>query len=168
MKPARILAIVLALAPISSPAQAPAPSASSVDAASKPKLPDLYDESANGDKQVADAVAIASKEHKRILLQFGANWCGWCRKLHALFEADASINKTLKNGYVAVLIDVNGDRNNDLVAKYDAKDYGLPFLVVLESDGKHLITKHSDDFEDGDHHDPQKVLAFLQEWAPKK
>ncbi|HWB60610.1 MAG TPA: thioredoxin family protein [Chthoniobacteraceae bacterium] len=168
MKPSLILAMALVLAPLGALAQAPAPAASPAAAVPKPKVPDIYDESANGDRQVADAVAIASKEHKRIVLEFGANWCEWCHRLHDLFEADASISKTLKSGYVVVLIDVNGDRNRDLVVKYDAKDYGLPFLVVLESDGKHLITKHSDDFEVGDHHDPQKVLAFLQEWAPKE
>ena len=34
--------------------------------------------------------------------------------------------------------------------------------MVLDSDGTHLITKHSDDFEEGDLHNPQKVLAFLK------
>ena len=128
----------------------------------------LYDETADGQKQVADAVAVAGKEHKRILLQFGANWCGWCHKLHGLFERDKSIRDELKADYVIALIDVNQGHNKNLVNQYGAKGFGLPFLVVLESDGKFLIAKHSDDFEEGDHHNPQKVLAFLKEMAPKR
>jgi thioredoxin-related protein len=127
------------------------------------KQPNIYDESADGGKQVDDAVVIATREHKRILLQFGANWCGWCRKLHKLFERDKSVSEELRADYVVVLIDVNKGHNKDLVVKYGAESgYGLPFLVVLDNDGKHLITKHSDDFEEGDHHNPQKVLAFLK------
>ena len=138
------------------------------DDASNAKQSKLYDESLDGNKQVADAIVVAVKEHKRILLQFGANWCGWCHRLHNLFESDKSISDELKTDYVVALIDVNKGHNRDLVAKYGAEQYGLPFLVVLDADGKHLITKHSGDFEEGDHHNPQKVLAFLKEWAPKR
>ena len=126
----------------------------------------VYDESADGKKQVAAAIVVAKKEHKRILLQFGANWRSWCLKLHKLFESDKVVSEELKANYVVAFIDVH---NKDLVVKYGAEyNYGLPFLVVLESGGKHLITKRSDDLEEGDHHSPQKVLSFLKEWAPRR
>ena len=51
---------------------------------SRPAPPNIYDESLDGSGQIADALTIAKKENKRVLLQFGANWCGWCHKLHAL------------------------------------------------------------------------------------
>lgn len=142
---------------------------SSLRADTNTNRPNIYDESANGNQQVADAVVTAQKEHKRILLQFGANWCGWCHKLHKLCETNPAVSEELKTDYVVAMIDVNGEHNHDLMAKYGAATgYGLPFLVVLDSDGTHLITKHSDDFEEGDHHNPQKVLEFLKEWAPKR
>jgi len=131
--------------------------------AANTKQPGIYNEAARGAKQVADAVIIATRENKRILLQFGANWCSWCVKLHKLFETDKAVKEELRANYVVALIDVNNGHNQDLVVKYGAETgYGLPFLVVLDGHGKHLITKHSDDFEEGDHHDPQKVLAFLR------
>jgi thiol:disulfide interchange protein len=65
-------------------------------AADQPKTsrPNIYDESAEGSKEVADALAAAKKQNKRVLLQFGANWCGWCHKLHQLFEEDRSIHES--------------------------------------------------------------------------
>jgi hypothetical protein len=36
--------------------------------------PKLYDTSADGNKQVADALKAAKAENKRIILKFGANW----------------------------------------------------------------------------------------------
>jgi thiol:disulfide interchange protein len=134
---------------------------------SQPARPKIYDENASGPKLIAEAAA-AAKPDKRVLLQFGANWCGWCHKLHNLFATDSAITNAVKSGYVVALIDVNKGHNADLIAKYGAERLGLPFLVVLDADGKHLTTKKSDELEEGDHHNPKKVLAFLQEWAPKK
>jgi thioredoxin-related protein len=124
----------------------------------------IYDESANGDKQVADAMVTAKREHKHILLQLGANWCGWCLKLHKLFESDKSVHEELSAHYVLLLIDVNQDHNKDLVLKYGADHHGIPFFVVLDSDGKVVTTKDTGELEEGDHHSPQKVLGFLKEW----
>src|SRR5260221_14121048 len=53
--------------------------------------PDIYDVKAEGSKQISDALAVAKKEHKHVLLQFGANWCGWCHKLHKLCETDKTL-----------------------------------------------------------------------------
>jgi thiol:disulfide interchange protein len=132
-------------------------------------LPAIYDESADSSKQIADALARAGKDGKRVLLQFGANWCSWCHKLHALFKADKDIVARLKSDYVVVLIDVNKGHNNEVDAKYGHPTrLGLPVLVVLDADGKQLTTKDSGELEEGNHHSPAKVLAFLDKWSPKK
>ena len=130
--------------------------------------PAIYDESADGSKQIAAALDTATKEHKRVLLMFGANWCGWCHKLHALFGSDQGISDVLKANFVVVMIDVNKGHNSDVDAKYgNPTQHGLPVLVILEADGKQLTTEDSGLLEEGDHHSPQKVLAFLKEWTAK-
>jgi thioredoxin-related protein len=129
---------------------------------------DIYNESADASKQISDALAIAKKDGKRVLLQFGANWCVWCHRLHKLFESDKTISEELKADYVVALIDVNKGHNKDLITRYQAEHNGLPFIVILDSDGKHLKTKDSGELEEGDHHSPEKVMVFLKEWAPKK
>jgi thiol:disulfide interchange protein len=139
-------------------------------AAEAPKegRPKIYDESLDGVKQINDAMVEARKGNKRILIQFGANWCGWCHKLHKLFESDKAISDELKADYVLILIDVDKGHNAGLVTKYGADHLGLPSLVVLDSEGEHLTTKNTSELEEGDHHNPPKVLAFLKEQAPKK
>jgi thiol:disulfide interchange protein len=128
----------------------------------------IYDESADGSKQIAEALALAGKDGKRVLLQFGANWCGWCHKLHSLFDTDKDIAARLKTDYVVVLIDVNKGHNGQVDAKYGhPTKFGLPVLVVLDADGKQLTTKDSGELEEGNHHSPAKVMAFLEKWSPK-
>jgi thiol:disulfide interchange protein len=131
--------------------------------------PKIYDESADGAKQIADALVSAKKDNKRVLLQFGANWCGWCHKLHKLFATDNAIGEKLKADYVLVMIDVNENHNRDVNMKYGKPTrFGLPVIVILDADGRPLTTKDTGELEQGDHHDPEKVLVFLKQWSPKR
>jgi thiol:disulfide interchange protein len=127
-----------------------------------------YDEKADGAQQIAEALAAAQPGHKRVLLQFGANWCGWCRKLHGLYHDDPAIAAELKAHYVVVFVDVNGGHNKAIDARYgNPSNLGLPALVVLDATGRQLTTQDSSALEEGNHHSQPKVLAFLQKWAAK-
>jgi thiol:disulfide interchange protein len=137
------------------------------------KRTDIYDQKANGQKQIADALAKAKAENKRVILKFGANWCGWCHKLSDLFKKDSAIATKLNENYILVLIDVDQvegkPHNADIVTRYsNPTQHGLPVLVVLDSDGKQLHTQDTALLEDGDHHDPAKVMNFLEKWKPIK
>jgi thiol:disulfide interchange protein len=136
------------------------------DTPAKSARPPIYDENADGGKQIADALAVAKKENKHVLLQFGANWCSWCHKLHNLFETDPAIAQKLKQSYIVVLVDVNKGHNEETNKRYgNPTRFGLPAIVILDADGKALTAEDTGKLEAGDHHDPKKVLAFLNEWA---
>jgi thiol:disulfide interchange protein len=140
--------------------------ARAADTPAKPTRPPIYNENADAGKQIADAEAQAKKENKHVLLQFGANWCGWCHKLHSLFETDPAIAAKLKQSYMVVMVDVNQGHNEDINKRYDNPTrFGLPAIVILDANGKALTTQDTGKLEEGDHHDPKKVLAFLNEWA---
>jgi len=138
-----------------------------------PKMgPDIYDTHADGAGQIEAALAQARAGHKRVLVDFGANWCIWCRRLHATFESDPAVAAKLADSYVLVMIDVNRHRgparNPDLIVKYgNPVRFGIPVLVVLDSDGRQLTTKDSGELEEGDRHSPRKILEFLGEWSEK-
>jgi thiol:disulfide interchange protein len=130
---------------------------------------DIYDEKADAKKQIAAAVSIARKENKFVLLQFGANWCGWCHRLHNLFESDRKISEKLKSDFVVVLVDVNEGHNADTNIYWDNPTrFGLPVIVIFDPKGGFIVTKNTAELEEGDYHSPEKVLAFLNASAPKK
>jgi hypothetical protein len=75
----------------------------------------------------------------------------------------------LKNDFAVVLVDVNKEHNKVVDTKYGHPTrFGLPVIVVLDADGKMLTTQDTGKLEEGDHHSPEKVMAFLKEWSPKK
>ncbi len=136
--------------------------------------PDIYDARASGAALVDAAVREAKAAGKHVLLDFGTNWCVWCRRLHHTLTTHAEVQAALQKDYVFAMIDLNTrkgvKRNADLDARYgNLLKHGIPVLVVLDGDGKQLTTQETGELENGrDGHDPGKIIAFLEKWAPRK
>jgi thiol:disulfide interchange protein len=126
-----------------------------------------YDEAADAKADVAAAVEKAKKEKKRVLVTLGANWCGWCRSLDRTFTKDEKVSAALAKAYVPVKVDVGRmTKNLDLAASWGADPKkGVPLLVVLDGTGKAVKVQDTEVLEAGKGHDPEKVIAFLNENA---
>ncbi len=136
--------------------------------------PALYDGKMDSTEDIAATVAQARRSGKRVILQFGADWCGWCHLLSDMFKTNANVKKVLDENYIVMLVDVNRTKDGQQLNAVVNERYGnptklgLPVLVVLDGDGKQLHTQNTGDLETGPAHDEAKVIAFLKEWAPKK
>ncbi|HEY4416838.1 MAG TPA: thioredoxin family protein [Verrucomicrobiae bacterium] len=132
-------------------------------------LPKIYDESADGATQIAAALVTAKKENKHVLLQFGANWCTPCHTLHTFFETNTIVSEELSRDYVSVMVDMNQGHNQATTVKYGHPTrFGLPALAILDADDTLLTTQGTGPLEADHGYSPDKVLAFLKAWAPKK
>jgi thiol-disulfide isomerase/thioredoxin len=138
--------------------------------APKATEPPIYDEKAEAKADIAAAVTRAAKENRRVLIQWGGNWCGWCRLLHKLFKENRDIARLLLYEYDVVMVDIGRfDKNLDVADRYQAytegfKKSGVPYLTVLDSKGELVVNKDTGSLEAGQGHDPQKVIAFLNEY----
>ena len=89
--------------------------------------------------------------------------------MSSVLDTHPEISKVVKENFIVVLIDVDQGHNEDIVKRYgNPTRFGLPVLVVLDTDGTQLTTQDTGKLEDGDHHDPAKVLAFLAKWKKPK
>jgi len=134
-------------------------------AASKNKTrKQIYDERADARVDIQAAINRARQNHKRVLVKFGGNWCGWCHKLHALFHDDPVIAPIIRDEYELVLVD--SDRNRALMERLDPAygEYGYPWLAVFDEKGALLVTQETGVLETGNKHDVEKVKAFLVKW----
>lgn len=86
---------------------------------------------------VIDNVNIAKQEAKekdsKLLLIFGADWCGYCKVLEA--DVDKNLSEFM-DGYVVCHVDY--DSNRELARKYGVRS--IPHSVVLDGE-KVLSTK---------------------------
>lgn len=131
-----------------------------------PARPSIYDAEADAAADIEAACARAARENRRVLIQWGADWCGWCHLLHDLFQGNPDVREKLQYEYEVVRVDVGRmDKNQDLAERYgaDLRGAGIPFLTILDAKGDVIVNQETSSLEAGDRHDPAAVLAFLKE-----
>ena len=125
----------------------------------------LYDEIADPRVAIAAAIKQAKAEHKRVILDFGGDWCGDCQVLDIYFH-EAPNEELLRKSFVVVHIYIGKmDKNIDLAAQYGVPiSKGVPALAVLDAKGKPLHSQQTGEFRDMRHMDAASLTEFLNKW----
>jgi thiol:disulfide interchange protein len=125
-----------------------------------------FDPNRDASKDIQNATVEAQRTGKRILLDVGGDWCIWCRRLDSLFVANKDLSDLLKMEFVVVKVNWSKENKNEAVLSRYPKIPGYPHLFVLDSSGKLLHSQDTSQLESGNHHDHDKVMAFLKKWGP--
>jgi thioredoxin 1 len=129
--------------------------------------PQLYAGDANARHDISQAVVTAAKNHKRILLVFGGNWCIDCHILDKAFR-QPRIAPLVNDNFLVVHVDVGEyTKNLDLASKYrvDLKK-GVPAIAVLDGRGAFLYS--TSEFEKARLLTEDDVVQFLDRWKPAR
>ncbi len=131
---------------------------------SKPNT-SLYPDPAEAPASIASALAAATKDHKRVLLVFGGNWCYDCHVLDATFHSKAIAPLVIANYHVVHVNVGDYDKNLDLAKKYEIPlDKGVPSLAVLDANGELVVSQRKGEFESTARLGPEDVVEFLKRW----
>ena len=122
----------------------------------------LYSESAHPAADIAAARSVARREHKRILLDFGGNWCRDCQLLDIYYREPKNA-EVLAEHYVVVHVDIGHmDHNVEIADKYHVPiRRGVPALAVLDAKGNLVYAEREKEFE---HTSAEAVQGFLERW----
>jgi thioredoxin 1 len=129
----------------------------------------IYPADVDAHAEIKEAEERAAREHKRLLLVFGANWCFDCHVLDLAFQGP-DLAPVVTANYELVHIDLGPDehKNADLVKQYDIPlDKGVPAMAVAESDGKLVFSQKNGEVEDARRLTPEVLLEFLNTWKPQ-
>ena len=130
--------------------------------------PHLYDPNADAKVEINEALAKAARNHERVILVFGANWCYDCHVLDQAFH-DPELAPLVQKNFQVVHVDIGdeGTKNSDLAEKYGIPvERGVPALAVLAPDGKLLYSQKNHEFSKARALDPDVLIAFLNKWKP--
>jgi len=130
--------------------------------------PTIYPEIARAHADLEAGLMEAAKTNRRVLVDFGGDWCTDCIVLDRYFHV-AENATLLDKHYVLVHVNVGdkGITNNFAVAaRYGIPlERGVPALAVLESDGRLVFAQKQGEFEAMRKMDPASVGDFLRKWA---
>jgi len=133
----------------------------------KPNI-QLYPPPEEAQAEISSALAAATKDHKRVLLVFGGNWCYDCHVLDTTFRSKAFAPIVNANYHVIHINVGNYDANLDLADKYQIPlKKGVPSLAILDPDGTLVVSQKQGEFESTVRIGPEDVLEFLKKWKPQ-
>jgi thioredoxin 1 len=128
-------------------------------------LPDIYPDPSRARAEIAAALKTAAASDKRVILDFGGNWCADCHALDFYFH-DATNRAVLDANFVLVHVNIGHmDANVDIASRYEIPlDRGVPALAVLDRRGKLLYSQKSGEFEAMRGMHSAAVTNFLNRW----
>ena len=142
----------------------------SVSAQTPPKP---YNENQDIRADLKKATALAKKENKHVLIQFGGNWCPWCIRFHQMAHGAQPLDSLIKADYVYMMANVPQDKKKRDYKLFEEFGYpnrfGYPVFVILNGDGKVLHIQDSGILEHCQvkGYDTTKVVTFLKMWNVK-
>jgi thiol:disulfide interchange protein len=139
-------------------------------AAAWPSGRTIYPDPGQARSDIAGALKTAAREHKRVLLDFGGNWCGDCIVLDMYMHNEQN-RPLLEANYVLVHVNVGHlDENLDIAARYQVPvSHGVPEVAVLSEAGKLLYSSKTKELELAvQRSDAAAVTRFLVQWKPGK
>jgi thiol:disulfide interchange protein len=139
-----------------------------------------FDPKRDAAKDLQDALVLAKKTEKNILIDVGGEWCPWCRALDSLFVRNHDLDEFLFSHYVVLKINYSKENKNEAALSHYPKIPGYPHLFVLNASGELVKSQDTGELENPTDttaanatkgsvagHDKSKVLAFLKKYATK-
>jgi thiol:disulfide interchange protein len=128
---------------------------------------EIYPQPEQARANLAAALKTAAATHKRILLDFGGNWCGDCQVLD-LYLHDPVNRPILEASFVLVHINIGHmDENLEIAHQYGVPvEKGVPALAVLTEKGGLLYSQKNGQFDNMRAMASSAVTEFLAQWKP--
>jgi thioredoxin 1 len=135
----------------------------------RPAGRDIYPDPVQAKADLVAALKTAAQTHKRVLIDFGGNWCGDCQVLDIYFHNPQNL-PILESNFVLVHVNIGHmDTNLDIASQYQVPlDKGVPALAVLSDKGKLLYSQRGGEFEAMRRMESSTVTSFLVQWKPAK
>jgi thioredoxin 1 len=125
----------------------------------------LYPAPAQAKVDLAAALDASAATHKRVILDFGGNWCPDCHVLDLYFH-DSANGPILEANYILVHVNIGRmDENLDIAERYQIPlRKGVPALAVLGERGELLYSQRTGEFEAMRGMQSSAVTDFLVRW----
>lgn len=120
-----------------------------------------FDPARDGARDVEEAVALAKAQGKRVIVDVGGEWCGWCHILDQFIEANDDVRRAIDARYIWVKVNFSKQNDNAALLSRWPKVAGYPHLFVLDAGGALVWSQDTGVLEGGKSYDKARFIAFL-------
>lgn len=125
---------------------------------------DKYDPARDPAADLATTVEQARSAGKRILVQVGGDWCGWCHRLDAYIRNEPAMAQAIGDNFILMKVNYSEENpNKEFLAEYPEIP-GYPHWFVLDADGKLLHSQNTADLEAGETYSQPAIQMFVDQW----
>ena len=97
----------------------------------------VYSEILNAHSWSDQTFQQAKQDNKLVLLDLGAEWCQFCKKMQSTTYSDPAVISTLNENYLVIKVD---EKDIPSLAKKYQND-GHPTTVIFSSDGTQILKR---------------------------
>jgi thiol:disulfide interchange protein len=151
-----VIAIVLGIGGVDGRAQGRGTTTPTTARSAEPKFDPKRDAAAD----IVAALAEARRSNRRVILDVGGEWCGWCHELDRYFVVHRDLKALRDKNYVWLKVNYSTENPNTAVLSPYPRIVGYPHLFVLEQDDTELL-------EEGPSYNYERMKGFLTKWAAK-
>ena len=155
-----VISIGLLVCSTAHPAHAQTSQAGSKPVSAVPK----FDPTRDAAKDISEALADAKRTNRRVILDVGGEWCGWCHALDRYFVEHEDLRVLRDQHYVWLKVNYSPENTNTVVLGRYPRINGYPHLFVLDQDGSLVQSQDTSPLEEGPSYNYDRMKAFLMKW----
>lgn len=125
-----------------------------------------FDPKREAEADIQAAIVEAQKTNKRVLLDIGGDWCGWCHVLDEFYKHHPDLADLRDKNFITVAIFYDSENKNEKALSKYGKPETIPYFFLLENDGTLLHSASVLELETGGEPRAEKVRDFLLKWSP--
>jgi len=138
-----------------------------IKASDLPTYSKIYNEKSNPFTDATNAIALANKTGRNVLIEIGGNWCTWCKKMDAFLEKNPKVYQALHSKYVLLKVSVSDENENKAFMAGLPPVLGYPHMYVSTGEGKMLLSKDTGELQENGQYNAPIWLTFLTKWQAK-
>ena len=124
----------------------------------------VYDASRNPNADGRAALKLAKETNRKVLIEVGGDWCGWCFVLDRFIKEHPKVESRLHQTFVVLKVNISDENNNvDFMAAFPPA-HGYPHMYVSDSDGDILTSQDTADFRENKKYSEDRFMAFFDRW----
>ncbi len=127
----------------------------------------FFDRNVNFEAQLENAFPEAGKTGKRIIVEFGGDWCFWSVKMGRVLEIPI-FRSFLQKHFIFLRCYAGHDGECHYPEHLELPNFSaVPFFVLLDEKGEIIASQKTDVFEFFRFYNWFKLYSFLNNWAKK-